>query len=341
MNSMHQRLIKLGMALIMLLGLAAVMAGCGGAEAPKQSAPASNEPAGQATHTGTNSEALPQAETGDDQAATQFFTDATGRVVEVPAVPERIASLEFTGYLWALGITPVGTAPRFFNPPFDAFMDGVADLGYPANLEKLAELDPDLIIAADYLTAEQVEAYEKIAPVVLLAWSETNNLNRLTMLANLLNRHEEEQQWLASYQGLVQETRDKLSSVMEPGETASVFYAWGTSINLLAPQVISTLFDDIGFEPTERMKERLSAEPGFASETISQEVLPEYAADRMFIIAEGELGKSLLEELKGSVLKTLPAFQEGKVYLLHPNWYSFEPGLLEWQLHNAVEVLTE
>ncbi|MFF2889176.1 ABC transporter substrate-binding protein [Paenibacillus sp. NPDC057967] len=324
MKRMDHLIVKLGV----ILSLMVWIAGCTGTgQNQSVSAPAKTKPAVDITEPA--------------EPATKVFTDPTGREVEVPTHPQRIVSLEFTGYLSALGIKPVGTAPRFFNPPFLELMDGVEDIGYPPSLEKSLELEPDLIIAANYLTAEQLEAFEKIAPVVLLKWSETNNMNRLTALADLLDRHEEERAWLESYQQLVQQTKDRLSDHIKPGETASVFYAWGTSINLLAPQVISTLFDDIGFQPTEKMKERLSQDKDFASETISREVVADYAADRIFIIAEQTFGTELVEEMQRSVLKTLPAFKEGKVYVLDPNWYSFEPVLLEWQLQNAIEVLTE
>ncbi|MFC7151088.1 ABC transporter substrate-binding protein [Cohnella cellulosilytica] len=318
------------------------IAGCGGTNAGSgSSAPSEKPPVATVAAPPAESPSGSGAEPMEDPAAVRIFTDAIDRQVEVPVKPERIVSLEFTGYLHALGVKPVATSPRFFLPPFAEFMEGAEDLGYPANLEKLAGIEPDLIIAPDYVTQDQMDAFEKIAPVVLLKWSETNNLNRLTMLADLLDRHDEERQWLDSYKRLAEQTREKLRDYVKPGESAAVFYAWSTSINVLAPQVISTLYDDIGFEPTEKMKQRLAAEPDFASETISKELLSDYAADRMFFIAEGELGKELLADLKKNVLSTVPAFREDKVYVLDPNWYSFEPTLLEWQLNNAVEVLAE
>ncbi len=313
-----------------------VITGCGGATSNYDNGHKAEETALETS----NTEQKNSLSTPDGFSEVKKFIDSTGREIEVPVHPQKIASFEFTGYLIALGVKPVATSPRFLKEPFLEFVEGAEDLGYPASLEKLLEVDPDLIIAPDYLTPEQVEAYEKIAPVVLLKWSETNNLNRLTALADLLDRQDEEKQWLKSYEKLVEETRERLTTFLQPGETATVFYAWGNTINLLAPQVISTLFDDVGFEPSERMKQRLDKDKDFASETISKEGVIEYAADRMFFIAEGELGESLLKELQEGVLKTLPAVQEGKMYLLDPNWYSFEPVLLEWQLNDAVDILT-
>ncbi|MBD2848296.1 ABC transporter substrate-binding protein [Paenibacillus sp. IB182496] len=314
-----------------LLALLLIAAGCSHVDSDGLSrSTIDTAPVEPATRAGNNDEPVSQL---------RIFTDSTGREVEVPVDPQRIIALEYTGYLHVLGVKPIATAPRFFKSPFLELMDGVENIGYPADLEKMLALEPELIIAADYLTPEQVESYSKIAPVVLLKWVETDNLNRLEAVAELLDRHKQADAWLASYQQLVQDTRDSLADTIAPGETASIFYAWGTSVNLLAPQVISTLYADIGFEPSEKMKARMEANPEFAAETISREIIGEYAADRMFIIAEGALGEELIEELKHSVLQTLPAFKEDRVYALDPNWYSFEPVLMEWQLRDIVKVL--
>lgn len=315
-----------------LLLLALILPACG------KSKP--NEP-GEAAASGLpTASSVSSPAPGNDKPAARQVTDSAGRQVEIPANPQRIASLEFTGYLWALGVKPVGTAPRYFVEPFKAEMEGVEDLGYPASPEKLIALDPDLIIAADYITPEQIQAYEKIAPLYLVSWSESDSFKRLSTLAELLDRQAAEEKWLQEYNGLVEKTRSQLAPYMEEGETASVFYTWGDTIRVLAPGVIPTLFSGIGFEPADKMKQLLSADPDYAGDNISQEVFPEYTADRIFIISADNKGQELADNLKKGGAGSLPAFRNNKVYLLNANWYSYEPLLLEWQLEDAVKVLT-
>ncbi len=123
---------------------------------------------------------LPLAASGQE---TIRFTDDIGRTITVPARPQRIASLhdiDITIPLIELGVTPVASHGRIgpdakpylrsgslltgvnFENSTIAFV-GANDI----DLEKLADMKPDLIITA-LGRPTPVEALERIAPTVVL-----------------------------------------------------------------------------------------------------------------------------------------------------------------------------
>src|SRR3546814_9411955 len=109
---------------------------------------------------------------------TRSFTDDAGRVVEIPAHPQRIVSLQdlfFTIPLIELGAPPVGSHGRVEEDGtpylrsskmltgFDYDNTGMASLGTGTEIdpEKVQAAAPDLIILSNNQKPEQ---YEHIAP---------------------------------------------------------------------------------------------------------------------------------------------------------------------------------
>ncbi|MEK8130584.1 helix-turn-helix domain-containing protein [Paenibacillus filicis] len=93
---------------------------------------------------------------------------------EITAIPQRIVALDWTmaEYLLALGIVPLGVSeademPRWLSLPI-AIPDGIVDVGprLQPNLQRIAELSPDLIIGTRMLTEPYYDALQQIAPTV-------------------------------------------------------------------------------------------------------------------------------------------------------------------------------
>ncbi|HYF66263.1 MAG TPA: ABC transporter substrate-binding protein, partial [Herpetosiphonaceae bacterium] len=96
----------------------------------------------------------------------------------IPAAPQRIVALDMASVElalltdktvlassnWILGELPL------LHPPFAEALATAEDVGYPANLEKVAALKPDLILTAggtDVGDSIDVEQAQKIAPLVI------------------------------------------------------------------------------------------------------------------------------------------------------------------------------
>ncbi|WP_186438382.1 iron-siderophore ABC transporter substrate-binding protein [Cohnella terricola] len=93
---------------------------------------------------------------------------------EITAIPQRIIALDWTmaEYLLALGIIPLGVSEacdmhRWVGLPM-TIPDGIEDIGprIQPDLQRIAELSPDLIIGIRSLTAPHYDALQQIAPTV-------------------------------------------------------------------------------------------------------------------------------------------------------------------------------
>lgn len=112
------------------------------------------------------------------QAMAEVSIEARDGTQTFEAPPERVVTLDWalTEQLLDLGVTPVG-APElalyrdWVGEP--AVPEGVADVGLRTepNLERIAALEPDVILASD-LDPAQAQTLSRIAPTVVFgAWS--------------------------------------------------------------------------------------------------------------------------------------------------------------------------
>jgi ABC-type Fe3+-hydroxamate transport system substrate-binding protein len=108
-------------------------------------------------------------------SGTRIINHSMG-ITEITGTPQRIIAIgpEFVEHLLTLGVQPIGivesTIFRLWYPSMaeQQLSPQVADLGdYPPNLEAIAQLQPDLIIAGPDLYGELYEDLSSIAPTVM------------------------------------------------------------------------------------------------------------------------------------------------------------------------------
>lgn len=106
-----------------------------------------------------------------DDAPTRSVVDARGVSVQVPAKPQRVASISYLAadVALAVGVTPVATTYMTAGREPDYLLGltaGMKKIGQRAkpNLELLAEAKPDLIVAMRRYTQGNAAQFEKIAP---------------------------------------------------------------------------------------------------------------------------------------------------------------------------------
>ncbi|HEY8491499.1 MAG TPA: ABC transporter substrate-binding protein [Dehalococcoidia bacterium] len=96
-------------------------------------------------------------------AEPRTFTDGLGRTVTVPEPAERVVALSPSGVetLFAIGVTPVGRPESATEPPEARAVESVGT-AYQPNLERIAALTPDLILADAALHADLVPRLEAL-----------------------------------------------------------------------------------------------------------------------------------------------------------------------------------
>ena len=132
----------------------------------------------------------------EDKPQTITYQSENG-AVEVPANPERVVVLSsFAGNVMALDVNLVGVdAWSKMNPRFEKLqsVEEVTD----ENLEKIIELDPDLIVGLS--TMKNVDKLKEIAPVVTFTYGKLDYLTQHLEVGKLLNKEKEAQEWIDNF----------------------------------------------------------------------------------------------------------------------------------------------
>lgn len=342
MHAFKYRFLTLAAIVLMTV----VLAACGGQGGNAGTNGAGGAPA----NGGANGGAAGNAQGGnagasEGQAGTKIYTDYKGEQVEIPTNPQRIVSITHLGDLAALGVKPAGAGSVALENSvlLQKELEGVENVG-DVSVEKVLELQPDLIIVPTYLPAETVEQLKKIAPVVTLAttgWEGVDPLEEVKTVGALLGREKEAEAFIARYKQKAEEAKAKLQEVIGPDETVGTYSIWAKNF-WVWPKTRDAgynLYEMFGLKPLDKIEKEVFPTTGA---DISLEVLPEYAADHMFVtVYEPDGGAERAQEvMNGSIWKNLPAVKNNHVYKLDNKEFWMVDGLnLEKQLDILVNLV--
>ncbi|EAC2222793.1 iron-hydroxamate ABC transporter substrate-binding protein [Listeria monocytogenes] len=282
---------------------------------------------------------------GKEKVEMRTYTMANGKKVEIPAHPKRIVASEYLGNIVLLGMKPVGArAKQMENPFLKGRVDGIADIGDPVSAEKVAELKPDLIIVSN---DDEFEAMSKIAPTVLIPYATSKNVEEdVRQIADLVGEKKAGEAWLDKFHQKAKESRAKLTGKLDPNETVGIyevqdkdFYVMGQNMGRGGQAIYNALQLKA---PAKIQKDVLDGQDW---QKISLEVLPEFAADRMFVTStssgSAKDGEKTLKDLTNSpIWKNLPTFKAGNVYQMDfDTMFYYDPLAVEGQLDIIVEKL--
>lgn len=258
------------------------------------------------------------------------FTDDTGQVVTLPAMPERIvAYLPLAAGLWDFGVRPVavyGTTTRPDGSPEvfvgDVDLDAVETLGETygeLDLERLVAVDPELVVNDFWFTEidvwgippEAIAQVESLAPIVHIKFVDrpvTTIIERVEELAGLLGADLDAPEMVAAREEFAAaEARLREAIAAKPGMTALFIYAETGSISVGNPALMAdlTYFKDLGLDV-------VTPETTELWETLSWEEAGRYPADIIFTDARSFSLSP--DELAGiPIFAALPAVQAGQV----------------------------
>ncbi|MGY4688331.1 iron-siderophore ABC transporter substrate-binding protein [Salibacterium sp. K-3] len=271
------------------------------------------------------------------EQSTRTYTDSLDREVEIPENPEDVVAINYFGELSALGIKPVGALDYDLDKYRDELTEGAESVGSEqSDAEKIVSLDPDLIVVSNYRKAEAIENLQKIAPTVALEFGAPLR-EQLNIVAEVTGREEAAEEWIQQYEEDVAQAREEMDPYIEDGETAAVMQFYEKNIHMYDTSAFPTIYDAAQFKPTEKAAEVSDAV------TLSEEVIPEYSADRIFVMFSDTTAEENYEKLKEKdIWQSLPAVQNGKVHVVDNDyWSEFNPVLVERQLDDLVEKITE
>lgn len=301
----------------------------------------------------------------DSEATTQDAADSTwprtiedalGKQITLEKKPERVALLDF-GYietLFALDIMPIASTyaerslygfgtlqPYAANAKIEELGENKAP-----NLEKLVELQPDLILytaEARNLDMELYEAASKIAPVVTFDISDWKE--QLRAFAQCLGEEETAEAYISDVEALITDARKKLTGTDD--KTVAILFERSSDVGnflILSSDENPVWFDKedgLGLTPPDGY-------PETGEEIISLEGLAQMNPDYIFLCgalgteANGYEQSHLSEETQASsVWQSLNAVKGGHVYYLDAAVRAAGPLSIKLGVETIVESMTK
>lgn len=264
----------------------------------------------------------------EEQPKTITYQSETGPI-EVPANPKKVILLSgFTGNVIDLGVNIVGVDVWSKNNP--TFKDELKDVEEVSdeNLEKIIELEPDLIIGLSNI--KNLDKLKEIAPTVTYTWGKVDYLTQHLEIGKLLNKEKEAQAWIDDFKTRAQTAGEEIRAKIGDDATVSVLEAYDKDLYVFGDnwaRGTEILYQAMNLKMPEKVKE-MALKSGYY--TISAEVLPEYAGDYVILSKYADADSSFQET---ETYKNIPAVKNKRVFELNGNGASFsDPVTLEYQL---------
>ncbi|WP_390615034.1 iron-hydroxamate ABC transporter substrate-binding protein [Siminovitchia fortis] len=249
--------------------------------------------------------------------------------IEVPANPKRVVVLSsFTGNVMALGVNLVGADSwSKMNPRFEKDLKDVEEVS-DENLEKIIELDPDLIIGLS--TIKNIDKLSEIAPTVTYTYGKVDYLTQHLEIGKLLNKEKEAKEWVDDFKKRAQAAGQEIKAKIGEDSTVSVIENWDKQLYVYGDnwgRGTEILYQEMGLAMPEKVKE-MALKDGYYA--LSLEVLPEYAGDYVILSKNSDLDNSFQET---DTYKSIPAVKNNHVFEVNSKEFYFnDPITLELQL---------
>lgn len=280
-----------------------------------------------------------ESSTPEDSAAeTKTYVDFAGRTVEIPVHAERIVAVNMIGELLALGVTPVGASDSWLQYIDEELQVGIEPLGALAslNLEKIVELNPDLIITPQGKTSDEtLAALEKIAPTVVgPAFGDA--IENLQTVAEITDRTEEAKLWMEAFNAQLEEAETTLATAIDENASAMVIQFHQGDMYVYPTSTFPVVYNYLGFvTPSDELDTLDSAM------ALSLEALSQYDPDYIFVTkTSDEEDASIQEAFDGSIWQQLSAAQNDHVYIIGSRLSSGDVLSIEWSLGEIQSLLT-
>lgn len=273
-------------------------------------------------------EATPTDSTETTSTTRSFGAD--NGTVEIPTDPQRIVALGSPQTYLALGVEPVAFGEKATESnlawlPAEAAQvnDAAVEVGDEPDYEKVASLNPDLIVVYEpehVLEGDKYneETLQSIVPTVYIELSNANWKTQAERLADAVGAVDAFEAGKAQYDAFVAEIRDEYADLLS-STTFMVLQRWGGdftpeagTLNMEYPGSYCTAYAEdagLGIIPEAPADGTLDME-------LSMEQLSDTVADADVIIypleADGSVKPEFAPVLETNIWRSLPQVQEGR-----------------------------
>ncbi|MEC1593539.1 iron-hydroxamate ABC transporter substrate-binding protein [Bacillus spizizenii] len=263
--------------------------------------------------------------------------------VTIPAHPKRIVTDFYTGELLSVGANVVGSGSWSFDNPFlKSKLKNVKDVGDPISVEKVMELQPDLIVV---MNEENVDKLKKIAPTVVIPYNTAKNVEgTVNMFGDIAGAKDKAKSFMADFNKKAEAAKKKIADVIDKDATFGIYENtdkgefWVFNDN--GGRGGQAVYNALGLKAPEKIEQDVIKKGEMKQ--LSQEVIPDYAADYMFITDYNPKGESkTFERLKdSSIWKNLDAVKNNRVFINDFNtFYPYDPIAVSKQVDIITDML--
>ncbi|QEY20944.1 iron-hydroxamate ABC transporter substrate-binding protein [Psychrobacillus sp. AK 1817] len=275
------------------------------------------------------------ANSNNDKNETDTITyESEEGPIEVPANPKRVVVVStYAGNVASLGVNIVGVdAWAKSNPQFNEYFADVEEIS-EENLEKIIELDPDLIIGLS--TAQNLDKLKEIAPTVTFTYGKVDYLEQQLEIGKLLNKEKEAQEWIDDFKERAQKAGEEIKAKIGEDATVSVIENFDKQIYVFGDnwgRGTEILYQEMNLAMPKKVQE-MALKDGYYA--LSLEVLPEYAGDYIIFSKVSTQDNSFQET---DVYKNIPAVKNGRVFEANAEEFYFNDPI---SLDNQLEFFKE
>jgi iron complex transport system substrate-binding protein len=281
------------------------------------------------------------ARTSDEEGGT-VITDAANRKVAFASVPQRIVALGNgeVDIIYALGGTVVGRPASDDALAVEAAKE-VATIGsvHTVDLEKIASLRPDVVLANNPINVKDVPLLEGIGLKVVL--TEANSVDDILKQAELIGTMLGKEKEAAD---LVTELQAQLDSVQVSQTGARrvlmVYGAPGTYMAALPTSLAGNILEKAGGLNIAAEFPRLQSYPQYAQ--LNTERVVEASPDVILIMTHGnseEVQQGFLREMESNpAWSSIAAVKDKRIHVLPAGLFGTNPGS---KVADAVNMLVE
>ena len=251
---------------------------------------------------------------GDTTSESRTVEHAMGET-EISGTPERVVVLD-TGELdsaMTLGVKPVGAVEAVEGMGYPSYLEGTGEIENVGtieepNLERIAALNPDLILSSKLRHEQIYDQLSQIAPTVFTETTGVTWKENFEVHAKALNRVEEGDIVEKEYRGRVDQFQQAIGE--NPPTISVVRFTPGDTRIYQKESFIGTVLEEAGLPrpPSQDVDE-------FAMLNVSAEAIPDMGGDVIFTTIYGDGQETALTEITSDPLwQQLEAVQQGNVY---------------------------
>jgi len=253
---------------------------------------------------------------GGSEEKTRTVEHAMGKA-EIEGTPKRVVVLD-TGELdsaMSLGVTPVGSVEAIEGFGLPSYLEGtgkienVGTIEEP-NVEKIAALEPDLILSSKLRHEQIYDQLNQIAPTVFTETTGVTWEENFEKHAEAMNRTDEAKKIMSAYEDRLEDFRNTMGNRLDETEVSVVRFLPGETRIYQKESFIGTVLEDAGLPrpPAQNVDE-------FAILNASEETIPDMGGDAIFVTVYGTEDETTKERITSDPLwRKLEAVREGRVY---------------------------